>query len=128
MKKAVALPQYTDVKSFDQPAGVVDVQLDKLTNRLATPSCPDDYSAAFIVGTEPNATCDQAASAGGFFSRMFGLGSQKALPPPGSPASTAESDDAQRKKGFFGKIVGIFKTDKPSNPPAKPPDGAGNPP
>jgi penicillin-binding protein 1B len=128
MKKAVALPQYTDVKSFDQPAGVVDVQLDKLTNRLSTPSCPDDYSAAFIAGTEPNATCDQAASAGGFFSRMFGLGSQKALPPPGSPGSTAESDDAQKKKGFFGKIVGIFKTDKPSNPPAKPPDGAGTPP
>jgi hypothetical protein len=24
--------------------------------------------------------------------------------------------------------VGIFKSDKPSNPPAKPPDGAGNPP
>src|SRR6202040_1391790 len=64
MKKAVALPQYTDVKSFDQPAGVVDVQLDKLTNRLATPSCPDDYNAAFIAGTEPNVTCDQPSGVG----------------------------------------------------------------
>ena len=40
MKKAVALPQYADVKPFTQPQGVVDVQLDKITNRLATPSCP----------------------------------------------------------------------------------------
>ncbi|HEY7617767.1 MAG TPA: transglycosylase domain-containing protein, partial [Terriglobales bacterium] len=34
MKKAVALPQYSDVKAFSQPSGVVDVQLDKITNRL----------------------------------------------------------------------------------------------
>ena len=40
MKKATALPQYSDAKPFTQPAGVVDVQLDKLTNRLATPSLP----------------------------------------------------------------------------------------
>ncbi len=125
MKKATALPQYSDVKSFDQPSGVVDVQLDKVTNRLATPSCPDDYSAAFIAGTEPEQTCDQPAGASGFFSRMFGLGSEKALPPPGSPGA---GDDAQKKKSFFGKIVGIFKSDKPSNPPDKPPEGGGSPP
>ncbi|HYK48898.1 MAG TPA: PBP1A family penicillin-binding protein, partial [Terriglobales bacterium] len=33
MKKAVALPQYSDVKAFGQPEGVVDVRLDKVTNR-----------------------------------------------------------------------------------------------
>jgi len=53
MKKAVALPRYSDVKSFPQPEGVVDVQLDKITNRLATPSCPDTYTIAFVAGTEP---------------------------------------------------------------------------
>jgi penicillin-binding protein 1B len=126
MKKATTLPQYSDVKSFSQPSGVVDVQLDKLTNRLATPSCPDDYNAAFIAGTEPDQTCDQPAGVSGFFSRMFGLGSEKGLPPPGSPGATAE--DPQKKKSFFGKIVGIFKSDKPSNPPAKPPDGGSSPP
>ena len=61
MKKATALPPYSDAKAFTQPSGVVDVQLDKLTNRLATPSCPDDYTAAFIAGTEPNQTCEQTA-------------------------------------------------------------------
>src|SRR5208337_3194435 len=50
MKKAVTLPQYADVKPFTQPEGVVDVELDKITNRLATPSCPDDYTIAFIAG------------------------------------------------------------------------------
>ena len=131
MKKATALPQYSDVKSFSQPAGVVDVQLDKLTNRLATPTCPDDYTAAFIAGTEPNETCDQAAGVSGFFSRIFNLGGEKALPPPGTPAAPADqsasAQDQEKKKSFFGKIVGIFKGDKPANPPPQPPQG-GNPP
>jgi penicillin-binding protein 1B len=125
MKRAAALPQYSDVKPFSQPAGVVDVQLDKVTNRLATPSCPDDYTAAFIAGTEPNETCEQTAGITGFFSRVLGLGGEKALPPPGESAT---APDQQKKKGFFGKIVGIFKGDKPANPPPNPPQGGSTPP
>jgi len=133
MKRAITLPEYSDVKPFSQPSGVVDVQLDKMTNRLATPSCPQTYTAAFIAGTEPNLTCDQTAPQGGFFSRIFGLGSQKALPPPGSTAQSGEEPassqpEAEKKKGIFGKIVGIFKGDKSSNPPPKPPaDPSNNP-
>ena len=82
MKKAVALPEYADVKPFNQPEGVVDVQLDKITNRLATPACPDDYTIAFVAGTEPRDTCDQTSGVQGFFSRIFGGNSEKALPPP----------------------------------------------
>ena len=133
MKKAVALPQYSDVKAFSQPSGVVDVQLDKLTNLLATPSCPETYTAAFIAGTEPNQTCDQSTGVKGFFSRVLGLGEEKVLPPPAPgtpPASEQTAEDAKKKKGFFGKIVGIFKEDKPSNPPpsSKPPDANGSTP
>jgi len=136
MKKAVTLPQYADVRAFSQPAGVVDVQLDKTTNLLATPACPEDYSAAFIAGTEPSETCDQSTGMRGFFSRVFGLGGDKALPPPpagaqpgtpGTPASTTAEDPNKKKKGFFGKIAGIFKDDKPSNdPPPKPADTGGS--
>ena len=72
MKKAVALAAYSDVRDFSQPEGVVDVQLDKVTNRLATPSCPDTYTIAFIAGTEPHDTCDQSGGVAGFFSRIFG--------------------------------------------------------
>jgi penicillin-binding protein 1B len=127
MKKAVALPEYSDVKQFTQPVGVVDVQLDKTTNLLATPSCPETYSAAFIVGTEPTTTCDQGSGVKGFFSKMFGLGGDKPLPPaqanagqPGVQDSSAAAQDAKKKKGLFGKIAGIFKDDKSSNPPPKP--------
>ena len=142
MKKAVALPQYSDVRPFTQPSGVVDVQLDKATNLLATPACPETYTAAFIAGTEPNQTCDQPTGVKGFFSRIFGLG-DKPLPPASngqtpyvpkppwasSSQNTATNEDpnaGQKKKGLIGKIAGIFKDDKSSNPPAKPPDPSEN--
>jgi penicillin-binding protein 1B len=137
MKKAVTLPPYADTKPFSQPAGVVDVQLDKQTNLLATPSCPETYSAAFVAGTEPNQTCDQGLGMRGFFSRVFGLGGEKALPPPppgaqagtqaGTDPNASPQDPGKTKKGFFGKIAGIFKDDKPSNPPPpKPADNGDN--
>jgi len=124
MKKAVALPEYSDVKDFSQPAGVVDVQLDKATNRLATPSCPDTYTAAFIAGTEPHDTCDQGGGITGFFSRIFGGGQEKVLPPGAKPTVAGDQgvdDPSKKKKGIFGKIVGIFKDDKTAPPPSKPP-------
>ena len=132
MKKAIAVPQYADMHSFSQPSGVVDVQLDKSTNRLATPSCPETYTAAFVAGTEPRETCDQSSGIGGFFSHLMGLG-EKPLPPPpaGAQASNEgqnEADGEKKKKGLFGKIVGIFKEDKPSSKPSKPPDATGNDP
>jgi len=127
MKKAALIPQYSDMKEFSQPTGVVDVQLDKVTNRLATPTCPNDYTAAFIAGTEPRETCDQQNGVAGLFSRVFGGGGAKPLPPPDSAngQDTQNGDpqnSGQKKKGFFGKIAGIFKDDKSAAPPPKPPD------
>jgi penicillin-binding protein 1B len=135
MKKASALPEYSDMRAFGQPSGVVDVQLDKGTNRLATPACPETYTAAFVAGTEPRETCDQTSSIGGFFSHLIGLG-DKALPPPppGTQAANGQAtpqtnpDAEKKKKGFFGKIVGIFKDDKSSPQPSKPPDSGGTDP
>jgi len=122
MKKAAALPQYADMRGFNQPSGVVDVQLDKTTNRLATPSCPETYTAAFVAGTEPRETCDQSTAAGGFFSHLMGLGDKPLPPPPPGVQAQTGPDAEKKKKGFFGKIVGIFKDDKSSPPPSKPPD------
>lgn len=113
MKKAVTLTAYSDVKPFAQPEGVVDVQLDKITNRLATPSCPDTYTIAFVSGTEPRDTCDQSTGVSGFFSRIFGGGnSEKVLPPGGNPEAgggVQSQEDAKKKKGFFGKLADVFK-------------------
>ena len=145
MKKAVALPQYSDVKDFKQPPGVVDVQLDKQTNLLATPACPETYTAAFIAGTEPSQTCEQGTGIKGFFSRIFGMGTSKPVPAavPGQPAAPqppvgsqpvtsaqgdqASQDAGKKKKGLFGKIAGIFKDDKSSNQPSKPADSGESP-
>jgi penicillin-binding protein 1B len=119
MKKTATLPGYSDMKSFSQPSGVVDVQLDKLTNLLATPSCPQTYTAAFITGTEPTNTCDQGTGIHGVLSRIFGLGNEQAQP---ANANATPQPPDQKKKGLFGKIAGIFKDDKQSAPPPKPPD------
>ena len=142
MKKAQTIPEYANMRSFVQPPGVVDVQLDKITNLLATPACPETYTSAFIAGTEPNQTCDQPGGIKGFFSRVFGLGGEKALPLPGSSAvpkppwassaqppadqSGAGPPNEQKKKGFFGKIAGVFKDSKPSKTAPPPPDRGGN--
>jgi penicillin-binding protein 1B len=138
MKKAIALPQYSDVRAFSQPQGVVDVQLDKVTNRLATPSCPDTYTIAFVAGTEPHDTCDQGGTVQGFFSRIFGGNSERALPPPNGGNQQAVSgvqpdgDPSKKKKSFFGKIADAFKGDngshdKNTSPPSKPEDNGTKP-
>ncbi len=128
MKRAVKLPQYSDAKDFTAPSGVVTLQIDKVTNLIATPSCPQDYSVAFIEGTEPKQTCDQAsADHRGFFTKIFGLGSPPvAAPPPNTNGAvpgtasgaanqtapngqTAESQNDQTKKkkrGFFSRLFG----------------------
>jgi penicillin-binding protein 1B len=126
MKKASALPQYADMREFQQPTGVVDVQLDKATNRLATPTCPDDYVSAFVAGTEPHDTCDSQEGMKGFFSRMFGgdkaVQPQQAQADPANGQDPNDSQDAKKKKGLFGKIAGIFKDDKTAAPVSKPAD------
>jgi penicillin-binding protein 1B len=132
MKKAAVLSQYSDMHGFSQPAGVVDVQLDKTTNRLATPSCPETYTVAFVAGTEPRETCDQSSGVGGFFTHLLGLGDKPLPPPPpGAQAQAtgqAAADADKKKKGLLGKIVGIFKEDKSSSQPSKPPDSGGTDP
>jgi hypothetical protein len=110
----------------------VDVQLDKITHRLATPTCPDDYVSAFVAGTEPRETCDVQEGMKGFFSKIFGGGS-KPLPPPTQSEVSIQEDpnnpqDAKKKKGFFGKIAGMFKDDKSSTPPPKPAENGQNAP
>lgn len=126
MKRAAKLPQYADMKNFTAPSGVVEVTLDKVTNRLATASCPQTYTVAFIAGTEPKETCDQAAGDHrGFFTKIFGLGSPPVAPPPpttngvvqpapgGTPVQGASSQPApgqppppKKKRGFFGRLFG----------------------
>jgi penicillin-binding protein 1B len=133
MKKAAALPQYADMREFVQPAGVVDVELDKATNRLATPACTDDYVSAFVAGTEPRETCDQPGGIRGLLSRWLS-GGDRVLPPPNPAQAPNGQDQSQeqdaKKKGLFGRIAGIFKGDKGEAPAStsKPADTQQTPP
>ena len=150
MKRAQKIPRYADMKGFPAPPGVVDVQIDKVTNRLATPACPQTYFVAFIAGTEPKQTCEQSFSDHrGVFSRILGLGSPQPAPPPdtngpvqapgaaGAKASetagqaTADAPAGQqKKKGFFSRVFGGKGGDKDQKGTGvnSPPDKGNQPP
>src|ERR1041385_9063609 len=127
MKRAVALPNYSDAKPFASPDGVVLLTLDKNTNQIATPSCPDDYVTAFIEGTQPTQTCEQTGH-GNVFQRIFGIEPKptptpaasniggNTAPPPAQPAATPQngaqnSEPEKKKKGFWGRLFGGSKDD-----------------
>jgi penicillin-binding protein 1B len=133
MKRAVQLPQYSDTRDFSIPQGVDLVKLDKNTNLLADPTCPEDYYAAFLQGTAPRNTCSHPnEDQRNFFQKLFGLGGapQQSLPPrsgptvlppgqpqqPGAPGTqNAQNTDQEKpkakKRGFFSRIFGGGKKD-----------------
>lgn len=140
MKSAVKLPQYSDTQFFDPPAGITEVSLDKVTNLLADPACPVDYTAAFLDGTQPTGTCDHPnADQRNVFQKIFGIGGApkngvpinpatppdvvQPVPPTGSgnaqsangaSNSSMPAEKKKKKKGFFGKVFGAFRDDKKS--------------
>jgi penicillin-binding protein 1B len=148
MKRAVALPNYSDVKPFSPPQGVVELTLDKNTNQIATPACPDDYTTAFIEGTQPTQTCEQTAH-GNVFQRIFGIEPKptptpsasntvgNTAPAPAQPAATPQNvgqagEPEKKKKGFWGRLFGGSKDDnkddnKGTKPAATPTSGKDRP-
>jgi len=146
MKRAVALPQYSDAREFPVPNGVSLIKLDKTTNLLADTSCPDDYSAAFLDGTAPVSTCDeQSNDQRNVFQKLFGIGNnqphatqgqpQSGFTPPvpqaqqgqqsasplaqgtaTQPATPAQQPAQEKKPGFFGRLFG-HKPKGDSQPP-----------
>jgi penicillin-binding protein 1B len=128
MKKAVRLPQYSNTTGFTAPTGVVTVTLDKTTNLLATASCPDAYNPVFVEGSEPKETCDRADQRN-LFQKIFGSAAPPTPPvnqpgrvyPPNQPRQTSgapaggqqppaqgQPTPEQKKKGLWGRVVGIF--------------------
>jgi penicillin-binding protein 1B len=145
MKRAVKVPQYSDTKSFSAPDGVVVEQIDKVTNLLATPSCPQDYTVAFIAGTEPKRTCDQAFTDNrGIFTKILGIGSAPAAPPPPEtngvvqatttatpvngqqPATQTAAEQPKKKKGFWGKLFGKGDNDQAQQNSGQPANNGNN--
>jgi penicillin-binding protein 1B len=138
MKKAVRLPQYSNTTNFTAPTGVVTVSLDKTTNLISTASCPDAYNPAFVEGSEPKDTCDHADQRN-VFQKLFGS-ADPAPPPvnqpgrvipqnqprqgaPGQPLGQDQPAQEQKKKGFWGKVTGVFGGDDHNQDKNKGQDG-----
>ena len=79
MKRAVALPQYSDTHDFNVPEGVQIVPVDKASNLPADSSCMSDtYNAAFLDGTVPTTTCSHPnTDKRNFLQKIFGFGDKK---------------------------------------------------
>ena len=145
MKRAVALPQYSDTKPFVAPPGVTEVQLDKTTNLLADAACPDDYTGAFLDGTQPTNTCDHSnGDQRNIFQKIFGIGqgpsttpttqapsavtpnqpqppNHQSANPAQAPSTAAQPEQEEKKKrGFWGRLFGRKPKDtnqQQQNPP-----------
>ena len=128
MNRALRLPQYSDMKPFSAPDGVTNVRLDKVTNLIADASCPNDYTVAFLDGTQPQNSCSQMTeSPQSIIEKMFGIrdnspAKPSAAPnedqlPPSSPADAS----APKKPGFFRKLFGGGGKSKPTSSPPPPP-------
>jgi len=144
MKRAIQLPQYSDVKPFSAPEGVTVAHIDKVSDLLVDSTCTDNtFYVAFLDGTAPANTCSQMGeNQQNFLQKIFGIGGNKsvtpqATAPPASPAPIVRSapntppagnapDTAQppaepKKKNFLQKIFGGGKDKQPQPQPATPP-------
>jgi penicillin-binding protein 1B len=128
MKRAVRLPQYSNSGQFTAPSGVVTVSLDKATNLLSTDNCPEAYTSVFVEGSEPKDTCDQTDQRN-LFQKILGgpappppaINQPARVIPPTSPRQAENGEQpppaqgqprtGEKKKGFWGKVVGIFNGD-----------------
>ncbi|OFV99469.1 MAG: hypothetical protein A3F68_09135 [Acidobacteria bacterium RIFCSPLOWO2_12_FULL_54_10] len=137
MKRAVALPQYSDVRPAIPPPGIVAVEIDPDTNALATPECKNRSTEYFIAGTEPKIFCPRHYIPPA--PRATPLPSIASLPPitviepvvasappPEEPSPVVSSAPAKepaietsqpKKKGFFGRIFGVFRGESDQSKP-----------
>ncbi len=130
MKRAIKLPQYSDMKPFSAPSGVQMVRVDKNTWLPADETCPQDYSIAFLSGTVPSSTCSHMGQTPqSVLQGMFpnGTPNPNAVPAPAAqpqPAATPTTrpSPVKKKRNIFQKIFGGGKRDsQPAEPPPSTP-------
>jgi penicillin-binding protein 1B len=124
MNRAIKLPQYSDMKGFNEPDGVQIVAVDKESWLPADETCPQDYSFAFLNGTVPNSTCSHmGASQQTLLQRLFGGGTSTPAPVPTVPGNPQSPDSTEppKKKNFIEKIFGGGNKPAQPAPPTQPP-------
>jgi penicillin-binding protein 1B len=149
MKRAVALPQYSDTKDFEPPAGVLQETIDPQSGQLATGSCPQTVQEYFVSGSEPTQLCEMhggihlASAPTNWLAHLFGKGNPPPPPPAGAngapnqpgqankshangaaapkPGEPGAEASPEKKKGFLDKVFGIFGSSKKPADSQKPP-------
>jgi penicillin-binding protein 1B len=149
MKRAIQLPEYSDVKPFTSPEGVTIARIDKPSSLLVDSTCPNNsFYVAFLDGTAPVNTCSQMGeNPQNFIQKIFGIGGSKTdtpdathpyttspttgapivrqapnAPPDGNAPDTTQPGTPPKKKNFFQKIFGGGKDkDKDKQPQPNPP-------
>jgi penicillin-binding protein 1B len=130
MKRAIQLPQYSDVKPFTPPEGITIAHIDKPSSLLVDSTCPSNsFYVAFLDGTAPVNTCSQMGeNPQNFIQKIFGIGGNKSstpeptipqpptgapivrqtpnTPPDGNAPDTTQQPEQKKKKNIFQKIFG----------------------
>jgi penicillin-binding protein 1B len=108
MKRAIKIPQYSDMKPFTAPEGVETLRIDRGTDLPVDESCPgNSVPMTFLVGTAPQGTCSHMGE------DPQALGAQ--LNPDGDP-----NDPNAPHRNFLQKMFGFGK-DKDPQPQQPPP-------
>jgi penicillin-binding protein 1B len=130
MKRAIKLPQYSDVKPFSAPEGVTIAHIDRPSSLLVDSTCPSNsFYVAFLDGTAPVNTCSQMGeNPQNFIQKIFGIGGNKSstpettlpqpatgapivrqapnTPPDGNAPDTTQQPEQKKKRNIFQKIFG----------------------
>ncbi len=133
MKRAEQLREYRNTMAFRAPQGIVTIQIDPLSGMPSTPACPQTRGEVYVTGTQPVGTCplhggsgaihvagwDNASPAGEVAdpgeSRRGSEGrSAKAVTASGGQSAPADQPTEvpappEKKKGFWNRVLGVFK-------------------
>jgi penicillin-binding protein 1B len=149
MKRAIQLPQYSDVKPFTAPEGVTIAHIDKPSSLLVDSTCPSNsFYVAFLDGTAPVNSCSQMGeNPQNFIQKIFGIGGNKSVtpdathpattpppttgapivrqppntPPDGNAPDTTQPVAPPKKKNFLQKLFGGGKDKDKQQQPNPPP-------
>ena len=136
MKRAITVPEYSNMTWPVQPRGIVQVSIDPDSGGLATPLCPHTQTEYFVEGTQPTEYCPlhylqemPPNSPNPGIARLASVAPptvtgptaptqapQAAVPAPAPvasapPASPPPENEKPKKRGFFGRIFGAVKGD-----------------
>jgi penicillin-binding protein 1B len=128
MKRAAEYREYRNMKPFRAPDGIVSVEIDPLSAKLAVAGCPGRRAEVFIGGTQPVESCPLhgGAQQGVTYAAGWETGAAAEETPklkaPAAPArprraavSKAQSAPApepekpKEKAGLWRRVLGIFK-------------------